>query len=650
MNAIQYLIQVNFYLILFYGFYRILLRNETFHGNNRLFLVGGAVLSLLIPVWQFDWVQRLFLTEQVSEAVVYYMAPMQVVAIRPQAKPITWADICFWVYVTGGVVFSIRFILNILNLRKLLMGGVMAFRAFTFGRKIYIDQNLPESQTILKHETVHAQQLHSFDVVFFEILLIINWFNPVLYAYRQSIKNIHEFLADEVAAHEFGKANYARLLLSQEFGVSPSVFTTQFFDQSSLKQRIIMLAKPKSKKTALLKYGLSMPLFIAMLVVSSAFVAKSDLVEKVIDLSEKPANLVAKESLSGRKIVYLLDGKEISEEELERKKPNIKSMAVLKDGEMVVSYGKRAKDGLILLSTIGIESQKESIKTAESSSSFSIDNGEYIPIGKIIKLANLDLMNLKTDETKIDDSEPVDIKIDFKGSFEGSFKDFDLPKLSDSFKDFNMIDSVKKTAKTTIFGKEGEPQPLFIIIDGIKVREVSDAKMANIQPENIKTMSVLKGEEAIKKYGNKGKNGVIEITMKLSFEKAKKQNELEEIVVVGLDKESRAELGQDEEVFETVEEMAEFPGGVREMYKFLGANIKYPADAQNAKTQGKVFLEFVIKKDGTISNIKILKGIGSGCDEEAIRVVKAMPKWKPAMQNGKIVNSSFTLPISFLLE
>jgi protein TonB len=86
------------------------------------------------------------------------------------------------------------------------------------------------------------------------------------------------------------------------------------------------------------------------------------------------------------------------------------------------------------------------------------------------------------------------------------------------------------------------------------------------------------------------------------------------------------------------------------MYKFLGANIKYPADAQNAKTQGKVFLAFIIKKDGSIAGIKILKGIGSGCDQEAIRVVKAMPKWKPAKQNGKIVNSSFTLPISFLLE
>lgn len=106
----------------------------------------------------------------------------------------------------------------------------------------------------------------------------------------------------------------------------------------------------------------------------------------------------------------------------------------------------------------------------------------------------------------------------------------------------------------------------------------------------------------------------------------------------------------DEKIFTAVENIPQFPGGAAEMYKYLAANIRYPEAASRANVSGRVFLQFVVRSDGSISDIDVLKGIGSGCDEEALRVVKAMPRWKPGSQGGKTVNVSYTLPINFQLE
>ena len=97
-------------------------------------------------------------------------------------------------------------------------------------------------------------------------------------------------------------------------------------------------------------------------------------------------------------------------------------------------------------------------------------------------------------------------------------------------------------------------------------------------------------------------------------------------------------------------ERAEFPGGIEAMMKFLSVNIKYPQGAKEEKITGKVIITFVVEKDGSINEIKILRDIGYGCAEEAKRVVKLMPKWKPAKQRGKAVRQQFVLPVIFNLS
>lgn len=105
-----------------------------------------------------------------------------------------------------------------------------------------------------------------------------------------------------------------------------------------------------------------------------------------------------------------------------------------------------------------------------------------------------------------------------------------------------------------------------------------------------------------------------------------------------------------EEIFDVVEEQAAFPGGMDALKKYLGDNLKYPPMAKESGVQGKVYVQFVVFKDGNVGDIKVLRGIGSGCDEEAVRVVKGMPKWTPGKQRGRSVSSRFTLPINFKLS
>ncbi|GAB3938207.1 energy transducer TonB [Mucilaginibacter myungsuensis] len=104
------------------------------------------------------------------------------------------------------------------------------------------------------------------------------------------------------------------------------------------------------------------------------------------------------------------------------------------------------------------------------------------------------------------------------------------------------------------------------------------------------------------------------------------------------------------EIFSAVEESAEYPGGIDKFYKYLENTMKYPSVARENNVQGKVFLTFVVEKDGALTDIKVLRGIGSGCDEEAVRVVKGSKKWKPGMQNGRAVRQQYTVPISFTLS
>ena len=103
-------------------------------------------------------------------------------------------------------------------------------------------------------------------------------------------------------------------------------------------------------------------------------------------------------------------------------------------------------------------------------------------------------------------------------------------------------------------------------------------------------------------------------------------------------------------VFDIVEQMPEFPGGMQALIEFLSQNIKYPEDAQKQKVEGRVLVKFVVETDGSVSNLEVAKNAFPSLDAEAMRVVQAMPKWTPGKQRGQVVRVKFVLPINFHLK
>ncbi len=106
---------------------------------------------------------------------------------------------------------------------------------------------------------------------------------------------------------------------------------------------------------------------------------------------------------------------------------------------------------------------------------------------------------------------------------------------------------------------------------------------------------------------------------------------------------------KNQQVFDVVEQMPEYPGGMQALFEYLGQNLKYPGDAKEQKVEGRVIAIFVVETDGSISNVEVVRPVFPSLDAEAVRVLSGMPKWKPGMQSGKVVRVKYTVPINFSL-
>ncbi|MBO4444171.1 MAG: TonB family protein [Bacteroidaceae bacterium] len=198
---------------------------------------------------------------------------------------------------------------------------------------------------------------------------------------------------------------------------------------------------------------------------------------------------------------------------------------------------------------------------------------------------------------------------------------------------------ISRMKTATNLGTGNEP---IIVVDG---KEMTPEEFESIAPETIESITVLKEKSATEVYGDKGKDGAIIVDLKknptVAIEDAPK-------AVAGSDDDYKPLSG--DQVFNVVEEMPEFPGGIEGLMKYLSQNIKYPKEAQDANKEGRVVVSFTVKKDGHCEDFEVVKSVDPSLDAEALRVLKEMPNWKPGKQRGKEVNVKFTIPVSFKLN
>lgn len=288
--------------VLFLAVFEILFKKETFFKANRFYLLGSLILSLLLPLIQIP-----------VEAIVHEQAVYQLkeIVITKNVSEIylkngleNYSSV-FMFYLIGVAFFSALFIFKVGKLLTYIMsakksnqnkGNIILVsnsnQAFSFFNKVFIGADNQNIDVILKHELVHAKQLHSLDILFMELLKIIFWFNPILYLYHNRIVALHEFEADFKSA-DSDRKKYFEVLLCEVLNCNSISFTNNFYNQSLIKKRIVMLQKSKSKKHGVVKYLLAIPVIVlSMTLFSTTVVAQETkkLEQKVEKVVEKKAN------------------------------------------------------------------------------------------------------------------------------------------------------------------------------------------------------------------------------------------------------------------------------------------------------------------------------------------------------------------------
>lgn len=267
-----YLMLVNTFLVISYGFYYFFLRKETFFQWNRLYLLGGIVLSFLLPLLGLSSFFSVPDTMHIRLPEITVGTAMPIVqasglATDEPAAP-SWVNPALF-YLAGCLVALLFFMARLVRLFLLLKKGKYS-GSFSFFGLIRIASNTAAIEKMDLHERVHARQWHSVDIMLMQIVKIFNWFNPVVYLYERSMKLQHEYIADEETAAD-QPIGYAEVLLTTALGTAAPLLVNHFSESSSLKSRIKMLLRTKSNRLKRFRFLLALPLLGLMMMVSLAF-------------------------------------------------------------------------------------------------------------------------------------------------------------------------------------------------------------------------------------------------------------------------------------------------------------------------------------------------------------------------------------------
>jgi len=270
---ITYLFQSFISLLLLYLIYYFFLKKDTFFSLNRYYLLGSLFFSLLIPVFDFSFLSsttegnfRILLDEvMITQNKVGY-------AIQNNLNTF---QVLLVIYLTGSSIFLLRFLSQVIRLmlitRKYGISREHGLRlvfmdrqqvSFSFFNLIFLNKQMIQNKDIdkiLAHEQIHVEQGHSIDLIIVEILSVLQWFNPVVWLYKHSLKEIHEYIADNgVLQSGADRVNYQRIMLSLAMGAKVSDLTHNF-NYSLTKRRFDMITKARSAKGSVLKMLIALP-------------------------------------------------------------------------------------------------------------------------------------------------------------------------------------------------------------------------------------------------------------------------------------------------------------------------------------------------------------------------------------------------------
>jgi len=281
---IPYLVKSVLCISLLFVVYWLFLRKDTFFSMNRVYLITMVIGSILFPLFSFTWVPagRAASVAVMLEPVLVMPAGM----VSPRAGQMGWIEVGFIVYLTGMFIFLFRFLGQLMQLMMLSrrfgmkkLNGLnvvcvdLAYAPFSFFSMIFMNEKEIQKESleaILNHENVHIRQKHTLDLILMEILIILQWFNPVAWLVSREMKIVHEYLADEgVLQTGISRSIYQQMILNETMGIRVNNLTNNF-NISLIKKRILMMKKSKSGKWAKGKVLMSLPVLFGLLFILTA--------------------------------------------------------------------------------------------------------------------------------------------------------------------------------------------------------------------------------------------------------------------------------------------------------------------------------------------------------------------------------------------
>jgi len=277
---IQFIVEATAFQLVFLLGYDLFLRQETFFQWNRLYLLGTFIASLVLPWIKIEAFKSAVKTDSISYPQFFLNLDVTTGSVAPDQLSF-WNNLSLleWMYLCAAFVMLVWFLAKLYRISSLKGSGLKSYYpeftkvvvhksavAFSFFRIVFLGDDIPKTKEpqIIAHELVHIKQWHSLDLLFFELMRIVFWFNPLVYVYQNRLAELHEFLADAI-----NKKEQYQLLLAEAFQTQHISFINQFFKPSLIKKRIVMLSKAKSKKLYRFKYLLLVPLILAIVLYTS---------------------------------------------------------------------------------------------------------------------------------------------------------------------------------------------------------------------------------------------------------------------------------------------------------------------------------------------------------------------------------------------
>ena len=601
-----YLLKVNVAFVLFYAFYRLFFYKDTFFKLRRAILLAFFGLALFYPLLNIqDWVRQ---QEPIADVIYMYSAMLpEATAKADAAASVDWHG---WLlgslgFIYWGIVAFLcgRFLVQLSSILWLAHTServvihetpVYALRKaagpFSFFRMVFLhpeSHSDKETDEILTHECTHVSQWHSIDVILSEMMCMACWFNPFVWLLKREVRHNLEYLADNTVIQSgYDSKSYQYHLLGLAHHQSVTTLYNSF-NVLHLKNRIMMMNKKRSPGIVRTKYLIFIPLVGILMLLSN--------IEAVARLTVRLANEATVSNAMVTATGILVD---------ETGQPSIGASVVVKGGkERTITDKKGAfslevpANAILRCSYQGRESQE--VLAAD------MTNNTHLSLSSKSREMN----------------EQVFTVVEKMPSFPGG--DAELLKY--------IATNIKYPKESQDNGEQGRVICSFIV--------GRDGSVNN--PEVLRGVTPLLNEEAVRVINTmprwnpgmqRGKAVAVKYTVPITFRLKSPVEEAKE------------------ETLTVVDVMPQYPGGDRELLKFIAQSIKYPTDAQEAGVQGRVICSFVVDKKGNIVEPKIIRGIDPSLDAEALRVIGMMPRWTPGRQDGKAVRVLYTVPITFRLQ